>query len=80
MDNQLLRNAGAAEPDGKAADTEANRGIGFPRIYDLLLRISYTFERSDSKPVALRAQVINVGNNNYWITAGRYLAQNQPRT
>ena len=41
---------------------------------------SYTFERPDGKPVALRAQVINVGNNNYWITAGGYLSQNQPRT
>lgn len=39
MGDQLLRPAGAAEPGGKAAGTEANRGIGFPRIYDLLLRI-----------------------------------------
>ena len=44
------------------------------------LSASYTFERPDGKPVALRAQVINVGNNNYWITAGGYLSQNQPRT
>lgn len=39
MDDQLYRNAGTSKPGGKAADTEANRGIRFPRIYDLLLRI-----------------------------------------
>ncbi|GEP58560.1 TonB-dependent receptor [Reyranella soli] len=44
------------------------------------LSAAYTFERPDGKPVSLRAQVINVGNNNYWITAGGYLSQNQPRT
>lgn len=44
------------------------------------LSAAYTFERPDGKPVALRAQVINVGNANYWITAGGYLSQNQPRT
>ena len=26
----------------------------------------YTIERADGKPIALRANVINVGNNNYW--------------
>jgi len=39
MNDQLSPNAGIAEPGGKAAGTEANRGIGFPRIYDLLIRI-----------------------------------------
>ncbi len=39
MGDQQLLNAGAAEPGHEAANTEGNRGIGFPRIYDLLIRI-----------------------------------------
>jgi iron complex outermembrane receptor protein len=44
------------------------------------LSASYTFERPDGKPVSLRGQVINVGNNNYWMGAGGYLSQGLPRT
>jgi len=44
------------------------------------LRASYTFERADGKPLSLRGQVLNVGNNNYWVSAGGYLSQGQPRT
>jgi iron complex outermembrane receptor protein len=38
----------------------------------------YVFERSDGKPLALRANVINVGNANYWMAGA--LAQGAPRT
>ena len=44
------------------------------------LSAGYTFERADGKPVTLRGQVINVGNNNYWVSAGGFLTQGQPRT
>lgn len=40
----------------------------------------YSFERNDGKPLTLRANVINVGNNNYWMSTGTYLTQGQPRT
>ena len=43
------------------------------------LSAAYTFERPDGKPIALRGQVINVGNNNYWMAASG-LTQGQPRT
>ncbi len=43
------------------------------------LNASYTFERPDGKPIALRAQVINVGNNNYWMSASG-VTQGAPRT
>jgi len=43
------------------------------------LNASYTFERADGKPIALRGQVINVGNNNYWMSASG-LTQGAPRT
>lgn len=39
MSDQPLPNPGLDEPGHKAAGTGANQGIGFPRIYDLLLRI-----------------------------------------
>jgi len=39
MGDQQLLNAGAAEPGHEAANTKGNRGIGFPRFYDLLIRI-----------------------------------------
>lgn len=41
---------------------------------------SYTFERADGKPLSLRANVINVGNTNYWIANSGFVTQNQPRT
>ncbi len=44
------------------------------------LNASYTFERADGKPIALRGQILNIGNNNYWMSAGGYLTQGQPRT
>lgn len=40
----------------------------------------YVFERFDGKPVALRGQILNVGNNNFWIATNGYLTQGQPRT
>jgi iron complex outermembrane receptor protein len=40
----------------------------------------YVFERSDGKPIALRGQILNVGNNNYWIATPGYLTQGQART
>lgn len=44
------------------------------------LSASYTFERPDGKPIALRGQVLNIGDNNYWMATGGYLTQGQPRT
>src|SRR5215204_2018881 len=43
------------------------------------LSASCTFERPDGKPVALQAQVINVGSNATGSRWGGYLSQNQPR-
>jgi len=40
----------------------------------------YTFERAGGKPISLRANVLNVANNNYWMAANGYLSQGQPRT
>lgn len=40
----------------------------------------YVFERADGKPIALRGQILNVGNNNFWIATNGYLTQGQPRT
>jgi len=40
----------------------------------------YTFERPDGKPVSLRANVINVGNNNYWVAASGFMNEALPRT
>jgi len=44
------------------------------------IQAKYVFERSDGKPVALRGQILNVGDNNYWIATNGYLTQGQPRT
>ena len=41
------------------------------------------FERADGKPISLRANVINVGNNNYWQTGSGFsgfINQGPPRT
>jgi len=43
----------------------------------------YTIERADGKPISLRANVINVGNNNYWQTGSGFsgfINQGPPRT
>ena len=40
----------------------------------------YVFERPDGKPIALRGQILNVGNNNFWIATNGYLTQGQART
>jgi len=40
----------------------------------------YAFERADGKPIALRGQILNVGNNNFWVATNGYLTQGQPRT
>ncbi|HZX83534.1 MAG TPA: TonB-dependent siderophore receptor, partial [Reyranella sp.] len=42
--------------------------------------LRYTFERSDGKPVSLRANVINLFDANYWIATTSFFVQNQPRT
>ncbi|MPZ31175.1 MAG: TonB-dependent siderophore receptor [Rhodospirillales bacterium] len=39
----------------------------------------YSIVRADGKPVTLRADVVNVGNNNYWTASGT-LSQSPPRT
>lgn len=44
------------------------------------LSAKYSFDRADGKPIALRAQVINVGNNNYWMATSGLLAMGKPRT
>ncbi len=44
------------------------------------LSAKYVFERSDGRPLALRAQVINVGNDNYWMANSGYVTLGQPRT
>ncbi len=44
------------------------------------LGASYTFERADGKPISLRANVLNVGNTNYWIANSGFVTQSQPRT
>lgn len=45
------------------------------------LGVRYTFERPfDSKPISLRANVINLFDANYWIATNAFFAQNQPRT
>lgn len=44
------------------------------------LNAQYKFERQDGKPVALRGQVINVGNNNYWMANNGFLSMGLPRT
>jgi len=45
--------------------------------FDLSAR--YVFERADGKPIALRANVYNVGNANYWMAGGQ-LTQPTPQT
>lgn len=40
----------------------------------------YTFERADGKPLVLRANVLNVGDSNYWLAAPGFVSQGSPRT
>jgi iron complex outermembrane receptor protein len=40
----------------------------------------YTFERPDGKPISLRANVINVGNANYWMATNGFMTEGLPRT
>jgi iron complex outermembrane receptor protein len=42
--------------------------------------LRYTFERTDGKPVTLRANVINLFDANYWVATNAFFVQNQPRT
>jgi len=42
--------------------------------------LRYTFERSDGKPISLRANVINLFDANYWVATSSFFVQNQPRT
>jgi ubiquinone/menaquinone biosynthesis C-methylase UbiE len=68
MGDQLLRNVDIAEAGGKSAGAEANRGIRFPRIYDLLMRIltrgreqQYREELLDLAGVAPGHCVLDIG-------------------
>jgi SAM-dependent methyltransferase len=68
MGDQLLPNAGVAEPGDKTASPEVSRGIGFPRIYDLLLRIlthgrerQYREDLLDLAAVAPGHRVLDIG-------------------
>ncbi len=40
----------------------------------------HTFDRTDGKPVTLRANVINLFDANYWIATSTFFFQNPPRT
>lgn len=40
----------------------------------------YTFERADGKPLTLRANIINVGNANYWMATSGFMSEGLPRT
>jgi len=42
--------------------------------------LRYTFDRTDGKPVTLRANVINLFDANYWIATTSFFFQNPPRT
>jgi len=42
--------------------------------------LRYTFDRTDGKPVSLRANVINLFDANYWVATNAFFVQNQPRT
>jgi iron complex outermembrane receptor protein len=42
--------------------------------------LRYTFDRTDGKPVTLRANVINLFDANYWIATTTFFFQNPPRT
>jgi iron complex outermembrane receptor protein len=42
--------------------------------------LRYTFDRTDGKPVSLRANVINLFDTNYWVATSSFFVQNQPRT
>ncbi|KRR05775.1 class I SAM-dependent methyltransferase [Bradyrhizobium valentinum] len=68
MGDQPLGNADITEASGKAAGAEASRGIGFPRIYDLLMWIltrgreqQYREELLDLAGVAPGHCVLDIG-------------------
>lgn len=42
--------------------------------------LRYTFDRTDGKPLTLRANVINLFDANYWIATSSFFVQNPPRT
>jgi len=44
------------------------------------LSAKYIFERPDGKLIGLRAQLLNAGNNNFWMATNGYVTQGQPRT
>jgi iron complex outermembrane receptor protein len=59
-----------------AANTQA---VAAWTCFDLGAR--YMFERPDGKPIALRANVLNVGDANYWMATSMFgLTQGTPRT
>ena len=64
---------------GQAYIDPANTQVAPPwtRV-DLGLR--YTFERPDGKPLSLRANVINVGDANYWMATNGFVTEGLPRT
>lgn len=44
------------------------------------LSAKYVFERPDGKPIGIRAQLLNVGDDNYWMATNGYVTQGQPAT
>jgi iron complex outermembrane receptor protein len=70
---------GRAVYNGQVYLNQANTQAAPPWTrFDAGLR--YTFERTDGKPVSLRANVINLFDANYWVATNAFFVQNQPRT
>ncbi len=64
---------------GQAYIDPANN-FGVPPWTRFDVSAKYVFERPDGKPIAVRGQILNVGNNNFWIATNGYLDQGQSRT
>ena len=57
---------------GNAYIDPANN-FGTPAWTRFDMQAKYVFERADGKPIALRGQILNVGDNNFWIATNGYL-------
>ena len=64
---------------GQAYIDPANN-FGVPPWTRFDVSAKYVFERADDKPIAIRGQILNVGNNNFWLATNGYLDQGQART
>ncbi len=64
---------------GQAYIDQANTQVA-PAWTRVDLGARYTFERADGKPLTVRANVINVGNANYWMAANGFMNEGLPRT